>query len=988
MIETERAINRLDGGINQEIGVLGTPPHEAPDASVQRNRNSNHASERSGALPILAAGDLSFNEIRKRLSAFALQWKTATRENADAKLFWARFYECYGIRPESSTIYEKAVDKLDGGRGFIDSFIPGLLIVEHKSRNKNLDSAFTQASDYFMALPELERPRYIVTSDFARFRLYDLATGNLSECTLKDLPKRAGWFSFLLDSDAPPKIVEESPVNRQAAYAVSKLHEALLRANFRGRELELFLTRLLFCFFADDTGIFGADGHLRYLIEHTREDGRDTGTRLFELFDVLDTPDDQRQVNLDEALAGFTYINGHLFSERTRIPAFDRDMRETLLHCADLDWSGISPAIFGAMFQGVLEAHTPTDSRQSSRRELGAHYTSERNILRVIDPLFMNDLRAELTSARRSKPRLQALYDKLPTLNYLDPASGCGNFLVIAYRELRRLENEVIADLFDFDRGRGLLEVSTLCRVRVNQFYGIEIDDAAAHIARVALWITDHQMNLEAAERFGNTRPTVPLIDAPHIHRANALRTEWAEILPPKNCSFVMGNPPFVGKTYQTAEQKSDLRSVCYKLKNAGLLDYVAAWYMKALEYMKENPTVNVAFVSTNSITQGEQVAALWPTLLEGGIKIRFAHRSFKWSNEGKGNAAVHCVIVGFGLGEQEIRTIYDHSDAANVDGRAIQAKRINPYLVDAPDLVLSNRRTPICAVPELINGSKPAEGGNLLLSSEEMTTLIAAQPSAKAWIRRILGADEFINNLQRWCLWLVNVPPTELRAVSDVYKRVKAVQAMRLASVDLQTQKDAATPSLFQKIRQPNTPYLLIPSVSSERRDFVPIGFIAADVIATNLVLTMPDATNFHFAILNSTMHNAWMRAVCGRLESRYRYSATIVYNNYPWPEPTEAQQAILETTAQRILDARLLHPEASLADLYDPLTMPAKLRKAHEANDRAVDAAYKYKGDKTDAARVAFLFERYGRLTSLLPTEKPKRHAASKATKTDVVE
>ncbi|AMM14324.1 hypothetical protein AX768_09665 [Burkholderia sp. PAMC 28687] len=596
----------------------------------------------------------------------------------------------------------------------------------------------------------------------------------------------------------------------------------------------------------------------------------------------------------------------------------------------------------------------------------------------------MDDLRQELKSARRSKPRLQSLYDKLPTLNFLDPACGCGNFLVIAYRELRRLENEVIAELFDFDRGRGLLDVSTLCRVRVSQFYGIEIDQAAAHIARVALWITDHQMNLEAAERFGNTRPTVPLMDAPHIHCANALRLDWADVLPPARCSFVMGNPPFVGKTYQTSEQRSDLAAVCHTLRNAGVLDYVAAWYVLALKYLNGNSAINAAFVSTNSITQGEQVSVLWPTLLKHGMKIHFAHRTFRWTNEGKGNAAVHCVIIGFGLSQPDLCTIYDHSVEASSGGRAIQATRINPYLVDAPDIILSNRRTPICAVPELVNGSKPTEGGNLILSDEERAALILSQPRSERWIRRLMGAEEFINNLPRWCLWLVNVSPADLRSVSDVYRRVEAVRKMRLASVDLQTQRDAGTPALFQKIRQPSSPYLLIPNVSSERRDFVPIGYVAPDVVATNLVLTMPKATNFHFAILNSTMHNAWMRAVCGRLKSDYRYSATIVYNNFPWPEPTDEQRLLLEATGQGILNARALHSDSSLADLYDPLTMPIELRKAHEVNDRAVDAAYQYKSGRADALRVAFLFERYQALTSLLPTEKTRTRMPAKAKKT----
>lgn len=922
---------------------------------------------------------LSINEIRARLSAFAVQWKNASRETADAKLFWARFYECYGIRPESATIYEKAVDKLDGGRGFIDSFIPGVLIVEHKSRGKSLDSAFAQATDYFLALPEAERPRYIVTSDFAHFRLYDLKTDKFSECKISDLSKRAGWFSFLIESDAPA-IVEESPINRQAAYAVSRLHEALLRANFRGRDLEVLLTRLLFCFFADSTGIFGADGQFRHHLQATREDGRDTGARLAELFDVLDTPEGERQQNLDEALAAFAYVNGSLFTERTRIPAFNRDMHALLLACAELNWSDISPAIFGAMFQGVLEAHTPDEKRQASRRELGAHYTSERNILRVIDPLFMDGLRAEFAKARHSKPRLKALYDRLPTITCFDPACGCGNFLVIAYRSLRRLENDIIADLFDFDRIRGLLDVSTLCRVRVNQFYGIEIDEAAAHIARVALWITDHQMNLESAARFGNTRPTVPLVDSPTIYRGNALRTDWADVLPPAQCSYVMGNPPFVGAKFQNDSQREDARIVFADMQNAGLLDYVAAWYVKALAYIKNNPAIDVAFVSTNSITQGEQVAVLWPRLLQSGVKIRFAHRTFQWSNEGKGNAAVHCVIVGFGLRKPEVCTIYDYANNIKAESGSVTiAGNINPYLIDASDVVISRRSVPICAVPEIGIGNKPIDGGNFLFSTEERDAFISLEPDSAKWFKRWLGADEFLNGYERWCLWLGDCSPSELRAMPNTMKRVQAVKTFRLASKSAPTRKLAMTPTRFHVESMPTEPYMVIPSVSSERREFVPIGFMSPEVIASNLVLILPRATLYHFAMLNSAMHMAWMRAVCGRLKSDYRYSASIVYNNFPWPTPSDAQHAALDATAQAILDARALYPDSTLADLYDPLSMPQELRKAHQINDRAVDTAYGYNGAKTDTARVAFLFDLYGKLTSVLPPERAKRRKAT---------
>ncbi len=687
------------------------------------------------------------NETRRRLRAFAKQWENTTREHADAKLFWARFYECFGIRPESATIYEKAVKKIDGATGYIDSFIPGKLIVEHKSRGKDFTKAFTQASDYYTGLKESERPRYIIISDFARFELTDLRTDTTHICELAELPQRADWFSFLIEGDER-EILEESPINRQAAYQISKLHEALLRVKFKGHDLETFLTRLLFCLFADDTGIFGENNLFRRVVEASREDGRDLGARLADLFQVLDTPRDDRQSNLDEALAAFEYINGSLFSSYVRIPAFDYDLRCQLKACVELDWSGISPAIFGAMFQGVLEEHDPdAENRKATRRELGAHFTSERNILRVINPLFMDSLRAELANAKNSKPRLQALYDRLPTFAFLDPSCGCGNFLVIAFRELRRLENDLIEALWT--KQKGLLDVSTLCRVKVSQFYGIEIDEAAAHIARVAMWITDHQMNLESAERFGTTRPTVPLIDSPTIVCGNALRTDWATIISPEKCSYIMGNPPFVGYSYQSKGQKEDLALVLHAMHGAGVLDYVTAWYVTATRYIKMNPNITVAFVSTNSITQGEQPGVLWAELLKHGAQIHFAHRTFRWSNEGKGVAAVHCVIIGFGLQEPKQSRIFDYSDSIKGEPAEITAKRINPYLVDAHTVLLQKRPIPLFVdTPQMVFGNKPTDGGNLLLTEEEAELIRKTDSIAAKYIRPFMGADEFINNI------------------------------------------------------------------------------------------------------------------------------------------------------------------------------------------------------------------------------------------------
>ncbi|MDR3389878.1 MAG: hypothetical protein P4L92_22805 [Rudaea sp.] len=917
---------------------------------------------------------LTRNEIRRRLSAFAKQWKEATRETADAKLFWARFYECFGIRPESATIYEKAVSKLGGGRGYIDSFIPGKLIVEHKSRGGDLTAAFSQASDYFLALKEDERPRYIITSDFARFRLTDLRADTTHECAIKELSKHADWFAFLVKDDAA-EIAEESKIDRKAAYQVSRLHQALLDARFTGHDLEIFMTRLLFCFFADDTGIFGENGQFTRLVQRSREDGKDLGALLTELFQILNSPRDGRQSTLDEDLAAFEYINGSLFAESARIPAFDHDLRKLLLESSELDWSGISPAIFGAMFQGVLEQQHPGDKRQATRRELGAHYTSERNILRVINPLCMDDLRAELTSPKRTKATLRALYDKLPTLTFFDPACGCGNFLVIAFRDLRRLEMDVIAALWG--EQRGVLDVSTLCRVNVHQFYGIEIDDAAAHIARVALWITDHQMNLEAAERFGTTRATVPLVTSPTILCANALQTNWRAVLPPERCSFVLGNPPFVGAKYMSDAQRADIAPIFAPLASGGLLDYVAAWYVKATDYISQHPGIAVAFVSTNSITQGEQVGVLWSWLLGHGVTIRFAHRTFQWSNEGKGVAAVHCVIVGFSLQTPGKRTLYAYPDGIKGEPTALVARNINPYLADAPDVVLQRRGKPISDVPDMGIGNKPIDDGNYLFTPEEMAEFLGREPGARPYFRRWLGADEFLNGYERWCLWLGESEPAALKALPLAMERIAAVRKFRTQSKSAPTRKLAETPRRFHVEFMPDEDYLVVPKVSSERRNFIPIGYFNPATLASDLLFIVPHATAYDFGVLSCSMHNAWMRTVAGRLESRYRYSVHIVYNNFPWPQEVSDEKCVgVIRASQAVLAARAAHPGATLADLYDPDSMPADLQEAHRALDKAVDAAYSYRGGKDDAARVAFLFELYQRLTGLLSANgKPAR-------------
>lgn len=928
--------------------------------------------------------NITINEVRRRLQAFAKEHASDSDEKQHAQQFWRDFYQCFGLSKSSASMFEARVVKLGGERGYIDSFIPSLLLVEQKSLGKDLQSAYAQATSYFHAIKEeIEKPRYIVTCDFQTFNLYDLHSTSKEPltCKLEELHKRADWFMFLADKKLET-IIEESPINRKAAYQVSLLHEALLKANFKGRDLEIFLTRLLFCFFSDDTAIFGSNNQFKKLVESTREDGRDTGATIAELFQVLNQSHAERQTTLDEQLQAFEYINGNLFAEQTRIPSFNYELRQQLIECNKLDWSDISPAIFGAMFQAVLETQTEDNAaRKESRRELGAHYTSERNILRVINPLFLDGLRAEFDAVKKNKTKLQAFYNKLPTLKFFDPACGCGNFLVIAFRELRRLENEVIGALFG-DTQRGLLDVSHLCQVNVGQFYGIEIDEAAAHIARVAMWITDHQLNIEAAARFGTTRPTVPLITSPHITCANALRIDWNDTLPAQECSYLMGNPPFIGKQNQTNEQRDDMAIVFSNIKNYGLLDYVTAWYLKAVNYADKNRKIHIAFVSTNSISQGEQPAVLWRELFKRNIFINFAHRTFRWSNEGKGVAAVHCVVIGLTFDKPKKCYLYDYGNDISGEPQTLIVSRINPYLVEADDVLIENRRTTICNVDEMIYGSKPTDGGNLLLTEDEMIELVRVEPSAKKWIRKFVGADEFINNIPRYCLWLLGIEPQELKAMPKIYERVEAVKKMRLASTKIPTQLLASTPNVFAEIRYTNNPYLLIPSVSSEKRSYIPIGYMDAEVICSNANFMLPNATLYHFSVLNSSMHNAWMRAVCGRLESRYRYSNTIVYNNFAWITNASAEQIdAIEKAGKAILDARSLYPNSSLASLYDPVTMPTELVKAHQANNKAVDKAYGYKGTDDDASRVAFLFKLYEQTTSLLPILTNKKAKRTKS-------
>lgn len=927
---------------------------------------------------------LNWNEIKSRALLFSKTWADACNEDSQAKPFWIDFFEIFGITNKRVATFELNVKKLGGAQGFVDLFWPGVLLVEHKSRGKSLDDAVDQAIGYLHNLPERDLPQLVVVCDFARFRVRRLATGETVEFELKHLHKHVKLFGLLAGYKVQD-IQAEDPVNIKAAERMGRLHDALKASGYSGHALEVLLVRLLFCLFADDTGIFQPAQSFRdFVEERTAPDGSDLGPRLGQLFQVLNTHESQRSKNIDEQLGQFAYINGRLFEETLPMADFNTAMREALLDACALDWSAISPAIFGSLFQSIMD--------EKARRNLGAHYTSEANILKLIKPLFLDELHAEFERVKGHRNKLFEFHKKLRQLTFFDPACGCGNFLVISYRELRELELKVLRADHELSAHKGQLAVDVhgLIGVNVDQFYGIEIEEFPAQIAQVALWLVDHQMNLRVSVEFGLYFARIPLKSSPQIRHANALRLDWNEVLPAERCSYVLGNPPFVGAKFMDDAQREYTRLVFEGIDNAGLLDFVAAWYVKAARYMHCAPACRSAFVSTNSITQGEQVGVLWGWMLSQGIRIQFAHRTFNWSNEARGKAAVHCVIVGFGLKDLADKTIFEYEDIKGTP-LAVPAKNINPYLVDAPDVVLPRRNQPICAVPQMQSGNKPIDDGNYLFTTEERDAFIAAEPGSAKWFRRWLGGEEFINNIERWCLWLGDCQPAELRTMPNVMKRVQAVKDFRSRSKSAPTQKLAASPTRFHTEFIPQSHFLALPQVSSERRNTIPIAFLQPDTLCGDKLRVIEKTSLYHFGVLNSWMHMAWTRQVSGRLKSDFQYSALIVYNNYPWPgfagEPlSDKHRTAIEQAAQCVLEARAQFSSSSLADLYDPLTMPPALLKAHQKLDTAVDAAYQPSGGKksyaSDAERVAFLFELYQRITSLLPAPAAKKTRKTKAT------
>ena len=928
---------------------------------------------------------LSWNEIRTNAIAFARDWKGETRERAEAGTFWNEFFAVFGIKRRTVAAYEFPVKKLGGQYGFIDLFWKGMFLAEHKSAGESLDKAHTQAMDYIQALTregkQKEIPRYVAVSDFRRIALYDLeedpetdepyfgiARGASVEFALEDFHKYVDYFAFIPGYKIH-KLAEQNPIDIEAVELLGDFRDLLEAGGYAGHELERLLVRVLFCLFGEDTGLFDRDAFKLYIENHTAEDGSDLGMHLARIFKVLNQETIARQKNLLEELSELPYVNGELFADSLEFADTNRAMRDALLTCCGFDWSRISPAVFGSLFQSVM--------LPAARRKAGAHYTSERDILKLVNSLFLDDLKAEFEAIKtdrstRREVRLKDFHFKLSTLKFLDPACGCGNFLVIAYRELRRLEIEVLKAT---GIKQGVLHAEGLSKLGVGHFYGIEINEFPAQIAQVALWLVEHQMNLELAREFGVSAQSLPLKKSATIRHGNALRIDWNEILPAGECSFLIGNPPFVGAKFQTPEQRAELESVAKGVRNAGLLDYVCAWYFKAVDYTKESK-VPIAFVSTNSIGQGEQVGVLWGELFRRGVKIHFAHRTFPWKSEARGAAHVHVIIVGIGLGEAGAKRIYDYDRDASNPAVSI-ARNISPYFVEGNDTVVTNRSAPLCNVPEIGIGNKPIDDGNYLFTTEERDAFIELEPKSKKWFRRWLGSQEFINGWERWCLWLGECPPNELRAMPEAVKRVAAVKKFRLASVSAGTRKLADTPTRFHVENIPAKNFVVIPKVSSIRRKYIPIGFMSAKTMISDLCFINTSITIYHFGILTSTMHMAWVRQVGGRLKSDYRYSASLVYNNFPWPTTaTDAQKATVESKAQAVLASRALFPESSLADLYDPNTMPPALTKAHAELDKAVEKCYRKEPFTSERERVELLFALYEKLANPLTAEaKPKR-------------
>lgn len=950
-------------------------------------------------------------EQSKAAKKFSEDWKDKGYEKGESQKFWLDLLcNVFGIKDFANFVYfenqikEKFTDKTI--TNFIDIYIPSTkVMIEQKSIDKDLRepirqsdgtllNPFQQARKYISGLPLSQHPRWVVTSNFKSFLVYDMENpnGEPEEILLENLEKEYYRLSFITDQGSV-HLKKELEVSKKAGDIIGEIYDAILKQYKDAdnpspatlKSLNMLCVRIVFCLYAEDAGIFG---HKSIFGDYLKQfEAKDLRRALLDLFQVLDQKEEERDEYLEESLAAFPYVNGGLFTEEDKtIPPLTEEIKELLVKHAsnEFDWSEISPTIFGAIFESTLNPET--------RRSGGMHYTSIENIHKVIDPLFLDDLKAEFEELKQIKntanriEKVKEFHKRLGTLKFLDPACGSGNFLTETYLSLRKLGNECIKVELNIGEGELALtyKAEDLIQVSIQQFYGIEINDFAAVVAKTALWIAESQMMKETAKIIEKDLKFLPLHTYANIIEGNALRIDWESVVPKNELNYILGNPPFVGAQYMTKEQKNDLMSLFPNNKHSGELDFVAGWYKKAADFIK-NTNTHCAFVSTNSITQGEQVSALWKDLFADGLKFDFAYRTFRWDSEANIKAHVHCVIIGFSCKKEchtasELLTQFQKESKKDFplgksnpcgnkkiflnESQFIEAKNINGYLLDADSIFIESRSKPLCNVPLISKGCQPTDGGNLIIEEKDYDEFIKKEPNAKKFIKNLVGAQEFINNKKRYCLWLVGANPSELKKMPLVMKRIEACRQMRLASSDKATQRLAETPTLFREQYNPKT-YIIVPSTSSERRRYIPLGFLDDSTISTNLNLIIPDATLYHFGILTSNVHMAWMRAVAGRLEMRYRYSKDIVYNNFPWCNPTEEQKAKIEETAQSILDARAKYPDSSLADLYDETVMPPELRKAHQANDRAVMAAYGFSTKMTESECVAELFKLYESLT-----------------------
>ena len=894
---------------------------------------------------------LSNLTIHERADEFVEKHHADTYEKGQAQLYWRDFFNIFGVDIHQVVLFEESVKKLDGSQGFIDAFWKGKLIIEHKSLGKNLDLAYSQALEYLDQLPSEELPDYVIVSDFQRIRLTNLLTKEETEIHIHELPSQIHLFDFIYmeNTDEPPQL----NLNLEASRLLADLHEEILKTNYDEHYLELFMVRILFCLYAEDTNIF-KQKQFKKLIEKADEPFR-VGEDIQLLFRILDQKKEERQSNLPPEFQAFPYVNGELFREPIVPPIFTDATVEKLLKACEFDWSGINPSIFGSLFQNVVDPEV--------RRYLGAHYTSEDNINKVINTLFLNELWEEFYKAKNNKNRLKLLHEKIGNLKFLDPACGCGNFLIITYRQLRELEFKILKLLLDEDESQLHFDAKDLTKVKINSFYGIEIEDFPARVAQVAMWFTQHQMDIKF-ESLQIHKDNLPLKEYPNIQIANALELDWKEILPPNDNVYILGNPPFVGSRLQSKEQKADMKRVFGGFKKVGNLDYVCAWYKKATEYI-QNTNIECCFVSTNSICQGEQSSILWEQLNQHyNIVINFAHTTFKWSNESKDKAAVYVIIIGFSTHNRPVKKLFKYPKINSPRYEEYTVKHINNYLMDYEDVYIKTRRKPLSEVPPMVFGNMPNDGGNLLLTPDEKDELIAKEPQAEKYIYPFISAREFLNNGERYCIWLEHYNPAELQKCPLIMERVEKVRDLRKDSRRKETKELAKTPTRFGEVRQPDSNYILVPRVSSENREYIPMAFFDKDKIVSDSCSCVPNAELYDLGILTSKMHMTWVKYICGKLESRYRYSPSIVYNNFPFPvNVPEALRKLISNCVEEIINIRDSY-DASLAQLYTPLLMPYDLRKAHDKLDELVDKAYSNDKFENDDDRMKLLFDLYQEL------------------------